>query len=141
MEIKQQIRLRREKLGLSVKELADMVGVSATAVRNWESGRNDPNKTQGDLLEKAMSFSLDRNEGKQVGAAGAAAMVDRADLDLLLMICSLPAGAKALISDMVRMHLDAVNALRDVGAPLPSSSAGHAVEAMRPVQRGKTKQP
>ena len=141
MEIKQQIRLRREKLGLSVLELADKVGVSASAVRYWESGRNQPNKTQGDLLEKAMSFSLDRNEGKQVGAAGAAAMVDSADLDLLLMICSLPAGAKALISDMVRMHLDAVNALREAGAPLPPSSAGHLVDATRPAQRGRAKQP
>jgi len=141
MEIKQQIRLRREQLGLTVQELADRVGVSASAVRYWESGRNDPNKTQQEALEKGLSFSLDRNEGKQVGATGVAAMVDSADMDLVRMISSLPAGAKAVISDMVRMHLDAVNALRDAGAPLPPSSVGHAVDATVSAKRNKAKQP
>lgn len=141
MEIKQQIRLRREKLGLSVKDLADMVGVSTTAVRYWESGRNDPNKTQGDALEKAMSFALDWNEGKQVDVTGVAALVDSADRDLLVMISSLPAGAKALITEMVRMHLDAVNALRDAGKPLPLSSAGHVRDEERTAQHGKVVQP
>jgi len=141
MEIKQQIRLRREKLGLSVKELADMVGVSTTAVRYWEAGRNDPNKTQGEALEKAMSFSLDWNEGKQVDVTGVAALVDSADRDLLAMISSLPAGAKALITEMVRMHLDAVNALRDAGKPLPPSSSGLVRDEARTVQRGTVVRP
>lgn len=37
-----QIRARREKLGLSQEKFAQRIGVSVESVRSWESGRRIP---------------------------------------------------------------------------------------------------
>ncbi|MBR3053131.1 MAG: helix-turn-helix domain-containing protein [Firmicutes bacterium] len=39
MELNQIIRIRREELGLTMKELADRVGVSEGTISRWEGGQ------------------------------------------------------------------------------------------------------
>ncbi|HOW46102.1 MAG TPA: helix-turn-helix transcriptional regulator [Rubrivivax sp.] len=121
MQIKDQIRVRREALGMDMHQLAMRVGVTEQAVRHWESGRSYPSKSKIRLIEEALSFTMDWSEGANPVAEGrtAAAMVDPKDVDLLLVICKLPLRAKNLLGDLARMHLEAVERSR----PEPPPSA------------------
>lgn len=110
MKVGEQIRARREQLGVSVNELAKRVGVSAQAVRYWESSRSFPGKSKAPDVESALSFSLDWTEGKRINPAQPqmASLVDRGDVELLLTLSRLPAPFKQLIGELARMHLSAV---------------------------------
>lgn len=110
MQIKDQIRARREQLGISVAELAKRVGVSGQAIRHWESGRSFPGKSKAPDVETALSFTLDWTEGRRVDAAQPqmAALVKQEDMDLLMLLCRLPAPFKALLSDLAKMQLGAI---------------------------------
>jgi transcriptional regulator with XRE-family HTH domain len=110
MKIGEQIRARREQLGVSVNELAKRVGVSAQAVRYWEISRSFPGKSKAPDVESALSFSLDWTEGRRVNPAQPqmASLVDRGDVELLLTLSRLPAPFKQLMGDLARMHLSAV---------------------------------
>lgn len=110
MQIKDQIRARREQLGISVAELAKRVGVSGQAIRHWESGRSFPGKSKAPDVETALSFSLDWTEGRRVDAAQPqmAALIQQGDIDLLMLLCRLPAPFKAVLADLARMQLDAI---------------------------------
>lgn len=110
MKVGEQIRARREQLGVSVNELAKRVGVSAQAVRYWESSRSFPGKSKAPDVESALSFSLDWTEGKRVNPAQPqmASLVDRGDVELLLTLSRLPAPFKQLMGELARMHLSAV---------------------------------
>lgn len=120
MKIKDQIRIRREALGMSMKELADRVGVTEQAVRHWEGGRSFPGKKKTSLVEQALSFTIDWSEGSPVAEGRtAAAMVDQQDMELLLVIARLPRRAKEVIGEMARMHADAVDRARGVLPPEP----------------------
>jgi transcriptional regulator with XRE-family HTH domain len=112
--IKDQIRVRREALGMNMAQLAMRVGVSEQAVRHWESGRSYPRKPTIPLLEDALSFVMDWSEGAHPETEGktAAAMIDQRDVDLLMVICQLPLRAKELLGELARMHLAAVQASR-----------------------------
>ncbi len=114
MLIKDQIRARREALGMNMSELATRVGVTEQAVRHWESGRSYPRKPMIPLLEEALSFRMDWHEGMDPDSERrtAAAMIDQRDVDLLMVICKLPLRAKKLFGDLARMHLDAVERAR-----------------------------
>lgn len=114
LQIKDQIRVRREALGLDMSQLAMRVGVTEQAVRHWENGRSYPSKSKIRLLEEVLSFTMDWSEGANpvTGASTAAAMIDQRDVDLLLVICQLPLRAKQLLSDIARMHLEAVQQAR-----------------------------
>jgi transcriptional regulator with XRE-family HTH domain len=110
MKIGEQIRARREQLGVSVNELANRAGVSAQAVRYWESSRSFPGKSKAPGVEAALSFTLDWTEGKRVNPAQPqmASLVEREDVELLLVLGRLPEPFKKLIGDLARMHLAAV---------------------------------
>jgi DNA-binding transcriptional regulator YiaG len=110
MKVKDQIKARREQLGMSIDELARRLEVSGQAVRHWESGRSFPGKSKAGALEAALSITLDWTEGSRPAASGnaMAALVNHADIDLLLLICQLPPQAKQLVGDLVRMHLTAL---------------------------------
>ena len=110
MKVKDQIKARREQLGMSIDELARRLEVSGQAVRRWESGRSFPGKSKAGALEAALSITLDWTEGARPAASGNAmsALVNHADIDLLLLICQLPPQAKQLVGDLVRMHLTAL---------------------------------
>ena len=110
MQIKDQIRARREQLGVSVSELAKRVGVSGQSVRHWESGRSFPGKSKAPLVESALSFTLDWTQGKRIAAAQPqmAALVAQGDIDLLLLLCRLPTPFKDLMTELARTHLAAI---------------------------------
>lgn len=119
MLIKDQIRSRRESLGLSMQQLADRVGLTEQAIRHWESGRSFPGKSKMAALEQALSFTLDWTEGRNAEGQGktAASMVDQGDIELVLVIARLPQQAKTLIGDLARMHLEAVDRARSATPP------------------------
>lgn len=110
MKIGEQIRARREQLGVSVTELAKRVGVSTQAVRYWESSRSFPGKSKAPDVESALSFSLDWAEGKRVNPAQPqmASLVDRGDVELLLTLSRLPEPFKQLMGELARVHLSAI---------------------------------
>lgn len=56
----ERIRLRRQQLGLRQKELAARVGVSPSAVLDWEKNRYFPSRHQG-ALEDVLGISLTAN--------------------------------------------------------------------------------
>ncbi len=114
MKISQQIRARREQLGASVSELAKRVGVSAQAVRHWESGRSFPGKSKAPLVEAALSFTIDWTEGRRAESVGPqmAALVEKGDVDLLMLLGRLPEPYKNLMSEMAKMHLAAITGER-----------------------------
>ena len=110
MQVKDQIKVRREQLGVSVQELAKRLKVSAQAVRYWESGRSYPGKGKTAALEAALSFNIDWTEGARAAAKRSTvqSLIDPNDVALLLQIAQLPPPAKALVADLVRMHLGAL---------------------------------
>jgi transcriptional regulator with XRE-family HTH domain len=109
MKVKDQLRTRRQQLGISVNELAGRMGVSAQAVRYWESGRSFPGKAKTSALESALSIRIDWTEGARAAAKRpqVASLIDPDDVELLLQIARLPPPAKALVASLVRMHLEA----------------------------------
>lgn len=114
MKIGEQIKTRREELGMTIKELADRVGVTPQSIRNWERGeRQQPRPENYKALQRALSFRLDLSEGSQpVETQSAGAMMTQGDVDLLLVIARLPPQAKKLFDELARMHLRAVDAAR-----------------------------
>ena len=136
MKIKDQIRSRREKLGIEMKELANRVGVTEQAVRHWETGRSYPGKRKMHDVEAALSFVLDWTEGTRPEGQGktASAMVDQGDVNLLLVICKLPLAAKNLIGDLAKMHLAAIERGRDAVSPSPTPAPAPAA-ARRPARK------
>jgi ribosome-binding protein aMBF1 (putative translation factor) len=55
---------RREK-DMSLRELADMMGVSVSCIWTWESGRVIPRKENAEKLEKLLTLdTADRRKGK-----------------------------------------------------------------------------
>lgn len=148
MLIKDQIRARREQLGVTVAELAKRVGVSGQAIRHWESGRSFPGKSKAPHVEAALSFTLDWTQGKRPNAAQPqmASLVQQADMDLLVLLCRLPAPFKSLMSDMAKMHLAAIVgekrafSSRVEEAPTPAFSSqekGAKVVPAKPATKGK----
>ena len=111
MKVSDQIKIRREQLGVSVNELAKRLGVSGQSIRHWEHGRSYPGKAKIAALETALSFTLDWTEGTRAAAGrpGVSALIDQADIDLLLLICRLPPPAKVLMADLVKMHIAALD--------------------------------
>lgn len=60
MEIKDIIRSRRKEMGLTMKELADRVGVSEGTISRWESGHIDDMKRKAIAkLAKVTSIPLE----------------------------------------------------------------------------------
>ncbi len=111
MLIKDQIRARREQLGISIVDLAEKIGVTDQAVRHWESGRSNPSKRLAQKVESVLDFRLDWTEGaRHSGSASTMnALLDQQDIDLLLVICRLPFDAKTLIGEFARLHLAALD--------------------------------
>lgn len=138
MQVKDQIRVRREALGITMHELGQRVGVTEQAVRHWESGRSYPSKAKTTLLEKALSFSIDWSEGANRGKASAtaAAMIDPDDINLLVTICQLPLRAKQVIEELANIHLEAVRQARKQEDP-PEKLAAELVASAASMTRVK----
>lgn len=148
MQIKDQIRARREQLGISVSELAKRVGVSGQAIRHWETGRSFPGKSKAPDVEAALSFTLDWTEGRRADAAQPqmAALVKQEDMDLLMLLCRLPAPFKALLSDLAKLQLASivgdkkafsVRAEEAPSQPFTVRERGSQIAAPKPAAKGK----
>jgi transcriptional regulator with XRE-family HTH domain len=107
MKVKDQIKVRREQLGISVNELAKRLGVSSQAIRHWENGRSFPGKSKTAALETALSLNIDWTEGSRAAAKRPqiSGLIDPNDVSLLLNIARLPTPAKSLIADLVEMYV------------------------------------
>jgi transcriptional regulator with XRE-family HTH domain len=107
MKVKDQIKVRREQLGISVNELAKRLDVSAQAIRHWENGRSFPGKSKTAALEAALSCNIDWTEGARAAAKRPqiSGLIDPNDVALLLQIARLPPPAKSLIADLVDMYV------------------------------------
>lgn len=114
MKVSHQIRSRREALGLSLQDLAQKAKVTEQAVRHWESGRSYPSKAKARLIEQTLQFNIDWTEGVRTSGddASATAMINPKDLDLLLVLCKLPADMKGVVERLAALHLKAVEGAR-----------------------------
>ncbi len=143
MKIKDQIRSRREALGMEMSELGRRIGVTEQAVRHWESGRSYPGRGKVQLLEEALSMTLDWTEGRVPAASGnsAASMIRQEDVDLLLSISLLPLRLKVLIGDLVKAQVEALKTHRpsreeSVGAASVRGAAADLAASLA-VERGR----
>jgi len=66
------VRRIRAELGLSQSEFADLLGVSARTVQDWEQGRNQPGSPAAALLRLADSGALKRRNTNRTAASAAA---------------------------------------------------------------------
>ena len=66
------IRDLREAAGMTQFELAVRVGVTPSAVYNWERGRNEPKATQLRGLARAFGVPMDEIDFEDVAAKSAA---------------------------------------------------------------------
>jgi transcriptional regulator with XRE-family HTH domain len=109
MKVGQQIQLRMDELGVSVAELAKRVGVSGQAVRHWIQGRSFPGKKHAPALESALSFNLDYTEGagKKGGRESAAEIMERHDVELMLLIARLDPEMKSALRRLAEACLAA----------------------------------
>lgn len=107
MKVGQQIQVRMDEIGVTVAELAKRVGVSGQAVRHWIQGRSFPGKKHAPALESALSFNLDYTEGagKRKGREDAADMMERQDVELMLMIARLNPSLKSAIRRLAEVCL------------------------------------
>lgn len=65
MSSKDEIRCRRESKKLSQRELADIMGVTKTAVTNWETGVAMPRAGDLPRLADALGCSIDALFGRE----------------------------------------------------------------------------
>lgn len=118
MLVKDQLRVRMDQLSVSVKQVAEAVGVSNQTVRWWLDGRNLPGKRHLAPLEKYLQFKLDYSQD-EAGSAGptVAAEMERIDVELFLTINKFPADVKIQIHHMLRAILDSMQ--NKVSGPPP----------------------
>jgi transcriptional regulator with XRE-family HTH domain len=56
----QRIRVKRRRLGLSLKELAKILGTDQSNLQGWEMGRHKPTRKSLALINKFLSWTQER---------------------------------------------------------------------------------
>lgn len=102
MEVKDQIKIRMDELGINPPELGRRVGVSAQSVRFWLSGRSFPGKAKTTLLENALSFKLNFSEGLNEYSATVEEGLHQTDIETFLAITKLPPQLKHIFSKLAQ---------------------------------------
>ncbi|MBC7617483.1 MAG: helix-turn-helix transcriptional regulator [Candidatus Saccharibacteria bacterium] len=102
MEIKDQLKIRMDELGINPPELGRRVGVSAQSVRFWLAGRSFPGKAKTTLLENALSFKLNFSEGLNEYSTTVEDGLHQSDIDTFLAITKLPPELKHLFSKLAQ---------------------------------------
>lgn len=130
MKVKEQIRTRREQLGMSVEELSKRIGVSHQAVRHWESGRSFPGKSKAPDVEAALSFRIDWTEGIQsrLDRPAAVELMDADDIDMLIHIRKLPPNIKRIMSALAEAYADALSGRTQMLEAIKEPEPTHAVK-------------
>lgn len=128
MKVGQQIQIRMDQLGVSVAELARRVGVSGQAVRHWIQGRSFPGKRHAPAVEQALSFNLDYTEGagRRQGREDASSMMERNDVELMLLMARLEPEVKLAIRRLAEALLAAQK------SPVPAFSGKSKPAAVEP---------
>lgn len=91
MELKDQIRIAREALGLDQPQLAELVGVSKQAIIWWETGENVPRIQRLRKLEEVLNIKLNATGNTEVdGSLPNLPGVRPEDLSIAVAISRLP---------------------------------------------------
>ncbi len=123
MELKDQLRMRMDQLGVTVPQLAKRIGVSHQAIRHYLDGRSRPRHEKIALLEQALSMRLDLHEGNAPAAPTAEDLTSQEDVALFLLLMKLPASVKVAMAGLAQSIIT------------PVQSPGRArVEMSRPMQ-------
>lgn len=127
MKVKDQLRLRMEELGVSVKELSERLDVSDQTVRHWLSGRSFPGKGKTAALNLALNFVIDYSEGRSPsspagGDSGGATVgsLQQTDIETLMAITRMPPDLKLMFCRMAQAvvhHLES-------GGPMSPEAMG-----------------
>lgn len=133
MKIKDQIRTRREQLGITLLELARRCGVSHQSIRHWESGRSYPSKRVSGKLEDALSFRLDWTEGVKwrTERPDITTLLDKEDVEVMLTIRKLPSQMKQQLASIAKLYLDALEM---------STSSFHVKQVEAPIEPFSTRE-
>lgn len=123
MLIKDQIRTRREQLGLSLVQLAQRIGLTEQSLRHWEAGRSNPTKRNAPKLEEALGIQLDWTEGRNSPGPSAANLLNHADIELLLKLTRLPVPVKTLFGRLADEYLTS-----HVTEPFIHRNGSHSIE-------------
>ena len=96
----------RNRMGVSQRGLAEMVGVSCVTVNRWEGGRSNPNKAvQLRMYEVCKENEVDLNEVIQTKIADAVSKMDRSD-DSLILYHGSKSGIEGSIAAISRNRCD-----------------------------------
>ena len=102
MDIKDQIKIRMDELGIKPPELGRRVGVSAQSVRFWLAGRSFPGKAKTALLENALSFKLNFSEGRNEFSTTVEDGLHETDIKTFLALTKLPPQFKHMLSALAQ---------------------------------------
>jgi transcriptional regulator with XRE-family HTH domain len=102
MLVKDQLKVRMDQLEMPVNELAKRIGVSNQTIRHWLNGRNYPTKKHIPDLEKALSMRLDFSEGVGAHRPTADATLEKADIEIFLLISRMPPEMKSPLLNLAK---------------------------------------
>ena len=100
MSFGSQMRLRREELGLSRAQLAEELGVSSSAISNYENGLSSPKEEI--LLRLFDALRVDPNYLYRGSFREEARALTREEQDLLEAYRSLPPLGRETVKDLTR---------------------------------------
>lgn len=138
MKIKDQIKTRREQLGITILELARRCGVSHQSIRHWESGRSYPSKRISGKLEDALSLRLDWTEGVKwrTERPDITSVLDKEDVDVMMTIRKLPSQMKLQLARIAELYLAAL----DMSTTPSSEKSFRIKEAEAPIEPFSTRE-
>lgn len=127
MLVKDQIKMRREALDVSLQELGFRTGVTEQAVRHWESGRSYPTKRKARAVEEALGITIDWTEGgARSDHPSTASLIDHADIEMLVTLTKMPPIIKQQFERLVITIFEQLELLKSEGAsglsPKPENS-------------------
>lgn len=101
MEVKDQLKISMDKLGINAPELGKRVGVSAQSVRFWLTGRSWPGKAKVPLIERELECKLDFSD---VGnnAPTVEDSLGQTDIETFLAISKMPPTLKQMFNKLVK---------------------------------------
>lgn len=130
MTLNDRFKLARETLKLSQRDVAEQIGVGATAISRIESGGNNPAERTIKLFCSKLGISEDwlrtgsgpmmaATLDDELSALAQAHGLDEMDVALIRTYISLPRGAQAALKDFLRRLA--------ASTPTPPSSAAPAI--------------
>lgn len=104
MDLYKQIQIAREAKGLTQEELARSVGVSKTAVANWESGENVPRLPKLQAIEAVLGATF--NVTGSVTKEFMTGALDEDSHRTVIMMSRLPSNVRQALSVLIHRMSD-----------------------------------